>query len=304
MDGLTPALEDALLRFLSVEPLRVYAIAYLFHLGTAARRAARKLLEIPSFAEPSSPPPEFGDLPALALYAVMVYRSSCVEAALARISRHQNSEHLIYKVKKTRSLWIWCSCRAHPVHAGTPAINSRAEGGTIIDQQPSQWWWEYINSLTAALSSRPVSRLATDLSLLEPPVTEASKCPTCRPFALSEMVTFSKYLEWEIEQGICGVRGFFSACYVCSLYSFIMLRCRSNCRFELLEFRGPVCGVSFRYLSTESTSQSAAWCCMIRGPGIHALAATMYIELGIVLVRSWQGSPECSLINVRVDVLL
>ncbi|KAH9858495.1 hypothetical protein C2E23DRAFT_3650 [Lenzites betulinus] len=131
----------------------------------------------------------------------MVYRSSCVKAALAKISWHQNHKLMSHSPKHPYSPWIWRSCRAHPVQAGTPTVPTSEKiidwRGTVIGElgEPTQWWWEYINSLTAALSTRLVPRLATDLSLLEPPVTEASKCPTCQPRALSEMIEFSKYLE-------------------------------------------------------------------------------------------------------------
>ncbi|KAI1795627.1 hypothetical protein LXA43DRAFT_856902, partial [Ganoderma leucocontextum] len=72
--------------FLSKEPLRVYAIAYMLQMEDVAGEAAGLFLEMPQFHIPSPVPPEFSSLPCLAMYAVHVYRQKCADAALRALA--------------------------------------------------------------------------------------------------------------------------------------------------------------------------------------------------------------------------
>ena len=69
-------------RILPEDPLRFYAIAYTLKMEDVAKKAAQLLLDDPQFHVPRLPPPEFDDLPCVAIYLVHTYRQKCVEAAL------------------------------------------------------------------------------------------------------------------------------------------------------------------------------------------------------------------------------
>ncbi|KAI0829850.1 hypothetical protein BC628DRAFT_1487398 [Trametes gibbosa] len=199
MHALVLKLEDALLQILSVESRRVYALAYLFRMGDVTRRAAKVLREDPSFAELNSLPPKFDELPARALHAAQFYRRSCAEAAVGAIW-HENGSWMNCGPRRAAPVgfWIWEQCTAHQVQPGTTIVSHSLRSRT-------QWWWLYINSLTAALYKRPDPRLATDMSLIEPPVAEANKCRKCRKYALRDMLEFGRFAQRIIEDAVAEV---------------------------------------------------------------------------------------------------
>ncbi|RPD57552.1 hypothetical protein L227DRAFT_472462, partial [Lentinus tigrinus ALCF2SS1-6] len=82
MSAVTANMRSPIKQLLPREPLRIYAIAYIFGMEDVARDAAVLLRDDPRFHIPTSPPPEFALLPAAALYAVHIYRKKCVDAVL------------------------------------------------------------------------------------------------------------------------------------------------------------------------------------------------------------------------------
>ncbi|EIW63244.1 uncharacterized protein TRAVEDRAFT_82705, partial [Trametes versicolor FP-101664 SS1] len=209
MDHINPILEEALLRFLEREPLRVYAIAYLFRLEDVARAAARALLEYPTVAEPDTPPPEFDELPTRAMYALLIYRRRCVAAVLATLEYKTHGwmnmdRRAMAALEPGVILWTWLKCERHQGWPRQLEPLEGPEGGSIA--MPQQWWQDHCGELKRKLAQRPVARLATDMSLIELTVSDASACATCRPHALRDVLDFGETLAEKIVEALDEVR--------------------------------------------------------------------------------------------------
>lgn len=208
MDHIIPILEEVLLRFLEPEPLRVYAIAYLFRLEDVARAAARALLEDPTVAEPDTPPPEFDDL-TRAMYALLIYRRRCVAAVLATLEYKTHGwmdihRRVIAVLDPSAVVWTWLTCENR--EGCSRWVQSLEGDENDIITLPQEWWWAHCRKLKTALAQRPVARLATDMSLIEPTVSDASACATCRPHALGDVLDFGETLAEKIEEALGKVR--------------------------------------------------------------------------------------------------
>ncbi len=172
------------------EPLRVYAIAYMFQMEDVAREAANLLLDMPQFHIPPSPPPEFNILPCVAIYAVHTYRQKCVDAALRTVAREDWS----------CQSWVWMSCKfSHPsvgMFAGPRSVTVR------------EWFKVYVDSLKAALKERPSGRTVRSFPTSEgssEAISQAASCPYCAPKAHPDLVRFCEWLVDKVDDAIAKV---------------------------------------------------------------------------------------------------
>lgn len=90
MAALRPSLEQDLRALLlsGADPLRIYSIACLCRFDSVAHEAAKGTLEKPRHLQPrdAAIPPEFAQLSATVLFALIDYRRRCAEAAAAAVA--------------------------------------------------------------------------------------------------------------------------------------------------------------------------------------------------------------------------
>ncbi|TFK84568.1 hypothetical protein K466DRAFT_468520, partial [Polyporus arcularius HHB13444] len=182
-------------RILPREPLRVYALAYMLEIEDAARDAALLLRDEPYFYMPISPPPEFALLPAVAVYAVHVYRRKCIDAAL----RVLDDTDWILNDDHTRGMM--------PLPTTTPNTGPGGEQGA----PPSwpwvwMWWCNYMWTLRNALHMQPSGQtirghLATCADILH----QAASCAACMPGVYADLTLFNTLLAAKIDQAVAQV---------------------------------------------------------------------------------------------------
>lgn len=118
--------------FLPSDPLRVYCIAYLREDVELVRTASRRLLEHPEFAVPSLPPPEYYEVPAIAIWNAHIYRQKCAEVAL-EVFRDRDwilsaSGHHVVVSRKGNAdashAWVWFACQKCPPSSQEYALSN------------------------------------------------------------------------------------------------------------------------------------------------------------------------------------
>ena len=205
------------------ETLRLYALAYMYELEDVAREAAVLLLDQPTFHVPSIPPPEFDVLPSLAIYAVHTYHQKCVEAALRVLDDHVwilNGDHERARLATSRrnALGVWCWITRHHKESGHGAACLQsvmqfewwhmASVEDYIVYRAQQWWVTYVDSIKAALRSRPTGRTVLghlgDTSSSES-LNQAMSCPSCMPKAYADLSLYNTLLAAKVDAAISGV---------------------------------------------------------------------------------------------------
>ncbi len=179
---------------------------------------------------PISPPPEFALLPAVAVYAVHVYRRKCIDAAL----RVLDDTDWILNDDHTRGMmllptttpnagpggeqdappswpWVWMvptTINGADAHAPWCTV-----GPTLLRVLPSgamyptrQWWCNYMWSLRSALHMRPSGQtvrghLATCADILH----QAASCAACMPGVYADLTLFNTLLAAKIDQAVAQV---------------------------------------------------------------------------------------------------
>ncbi len=126
MTGLYPYLARDLTGLLAedgINRLRIYAIACLYGLSKSASAAARRLVSENSgihYLEPSTMPPEFSDIPAAVIYALVDYRRRCTDALIATLTDMHwmafgpHGRAVIIRPAgnpRTSQSWAWLACR-------------------------------------------------------------------------------------------------------------------------------------------------------------------------------------------------
>ncbi|KAH7922626.1 hypothetical protein BV22DRAFT_1094269 [Leucogyrophana mollusca] len=196
MEGVEQKVRKVLVapRFLEKEPLRVFAIAYRYHLEPEARAAAKYLLRLPSL------PPDAEELGYIApndLAMLDVYRRKCSQAVLGLTS---NLEWV--KRSQTHRFYEWwtdcCHCR------------SKSDVRYMMHSTYArEWWVEYMEETMSALKETPCALAVT--KRLPKAVEKANGCPTCRKKASANMAEFTKMFAEEIDKAIADVSVFFVA---------------------------------------------------------------------------------------------
>ena len=176
-------------QILPKEPLRIYAIAYMFEMEDVAKDAATFLLDDPQFHIPPSPPPEFSALPGLALYAVHMYRQNCAAAIL----------RVIAKEDWTSRTFIWSTCNHIPgvqMQIGSRSVYVR------------KWFDVYSNSLKDALRERPSGRTVRSFPTsagASDAISQTSPCINCAAKGPGDLMRFSEWLGGKVDDAIAQV---------------------------------------------------------------------------------------------------
>ena len=176
-------------QILPKEPLRIYAIAYMFEMEDVAKDAATFLLDDPQFHIPPSPPPEFSALPGLALYAVHMYRQNCAAAIL----------RVIAKEDWTSRTFIWSTCNHIPgvqMQIGSRSVYVR------------KWFDVYSNSLKDALRERPSGRTVRSFPTsagASDAISQTSPCINCAAKGPADLMRFSEWLGGKVDDAIAQV---------------------------------------------------------------------------------------------------
>ncbi|RDX42705.1 hypothetical protein OH76DRAFT_1410874 [Lentinus brumalis] len=216
MGFVSTSLKDSLLQFIETDPLRVYATGYILQFGDVARAAARRLLEIPDFADPVPPPPEFTEIPAMALHYVFEYRRKCAIAARSVLDNmdwmSDGDPGRRISIKKgnmtdTSGSWVWLSC-PNKGYAIKDVIYLRIPLDDSVGRRPfyaAPWWTKYIERIKGETGSRPFVKAVTDSITLEPFINEAMKCTTCAPKAWKDLTDFSQLLAEKIQEAVSKV---------------------------------------------------------------------------------------------------
>ena len=167
MAGVLDNVRHLMQPILDKEPLRVFAIAYMYQMEDITRLTARQLLgeDGQSFMPPSSPPKEFTTLSAIALYNLHTYRVRCVTAAkvavkdLKLIVAGNHSRRITVTSYPNRTpeeenlSWSWaldrnlCTC---------PKIFITIDGRSY---RVPGWLTPYLDALSDAVSKAPYGRI-------------------------------------------------------------------------------------------------------------------------------------------------
>ena len=173
------------------EPLRIYAIAYLWQMKDVAEEAANLLLDMPQFHIPPLAPPEFSVLPSLAIYAVHKYRQNCATAALQALSNEDWA---------SQASWIWMTCTyGHP----STTIISGSRRVTV-----RQWFEVYLNALKTALDECPSGRTIRAFlasSGTSEALSKTAPCQNCASKAYTDLARFSESLAVKVDGAIAQV---------------------------------------------------------------------------------------------------
>ncbi|KAH7915254.1 hypothetical protein BJ138DRAFT_1142042 [Hygrophoropsis aurantiaca] len=174
--------------FLETEPLRVFTIAYRYHLEPEAKTAAKHLLHHPSL------PLDREELSYIApkdLMMLDLYRQKCSQVVLGLTS---NLEWV--KRSQTHRFYKWwtdcCHCRSK--------IDTRF---MMHSTYAREWWVEYMEETMSALRETPCA-LAVKKRLPKA-VERANNCPTCRKKASVNMAEFTKIFAEEIDKAIAEI---------------------------------------------------------------------------------------------------
>ncbi|KAM5534552.1 hypothetical protein V8D89_011756 [Ganoderma adspersum] len=177
-------------RILPKDPLRFYAIAYMLKMEDVAKKAANLLLDDPQFHIPSSPPPEFHDLPCVAIYLVHTYRQKCVEAVL----------RVLADLDWSSQSWVWMTCKY-----GHPSTAMRTGSKTVTVRK---WFEGYLDSLNAALRVRPSGRTVRSFPTsaeASAALSETAPCSNCASKAHADVTHFSEWLVDKVDNAVAKV---------------------------------------------------------------------------------------------------
>ena len=176
-------------RILPEDPLRFYAIAYTLKMEDVTKKAAQLLLDDPQFHVPRLPPPEFNDLPCVAIYLVHTYRQNCVEAAL----------HVLTDQELSSQSWI---------RTTFPKVGHYREDKheyKTIHIGPKQvsvckWFEVYFNSLKPALTERPSGRTVRSFPTSAGASAALSEAASCSNCASRAHLDAARFLEWLVSK--------------------------------------------------------------------------------------------------------
>ncbi|CDO76966.1 hypothetical protein BN946_scf184281.g13 [Trametes cinnabarina] len=211
MTDLTSYLEQALHGLLDhgLEPLRAYAIAYLYSLPDLARTSA-KLLDGPRPLEPSTMPPEFRVIPASALFAVIDYRRECIRAATAQVDDikwmlygdHPKKvpEATPFRGRAYDQSWVWISC--NDASHGRETI--KVDGNSVVI---NPWIRTYLADAKKAVETHPRGASVTTISVMTSALKIApSSCTSCARVAWMDLLLYGELLAQRIDAAVSEAR--------------------------------------------------------------------------------------------------
>jgi BTB/POZ domain len=175
--------------FLETEPLRVFAIAQLYHLEYETRRAALYTLCRPQFEDYCA---ELEHISARPYYRLAEYGAKCRTAA-ARVATVPNFDWITVRVG-------WFSCKEN----SSPDTEFRISNSTRkMDRK--HWWLTYMRAVSVALADIPLFNTPKISQEIDIAMNKALACDTCRISIISKMRTFNQLLAAEVERVVIDV---------------------------------------------------------------------------------------------------
>ncbi|KAI8972416.1 hypothetical protein BD414DRAFT_448598 [Trametes punicea] len=203
--GMATRMRYALLQpaALDKDPVRVYLMASTWGLRDVAQISALRTLALPSIRHDAFD--ALSTVSGVAYQKLLDYREECgrVASAVARLGEGDD----------VLPGWI----ASKPVHwnrlatkcPGTCAGDSQTVPVVEVEGQPTRIyicirrsWMTYLETLGKTLLYQPRASLATSPELLEPVVTSALHCQVCMGPMYSNLVSFSRAVESEIEKAV------------------------------------------------------------------------------------------------------
>ncbi|OJT05580.1 hypothetical protein TRAPUB_3593 [Trametes pubescens] len=217
MAALHTSLEQDLRALLlaGADPLRIYTIACLCRFDKVVHEAARRTLEKPRHLQPRDAiPPEFPQLSAPVLFALIDYRRRCTEAASA-VLRDDNWMLYGEHSKKVTGFWFdnpdnlplvdnswaWVACNND---SDASYVSKIGKHGLRL----RKWYRRYVEDAMKALLYEPdlkgdaVARPAVLRRALE----GANSCTRCKTTAWKDLMDYSHLLAGKIAVAVSNVR--------------------------------------------------------------------------------------------------
>jgi len=175
-------------RFLTEQPMRVYAIALRHRLVPEAKLAARETLRLPLLGREYID--ELEDITAGALYRLQDYHVLCSDVAI------QVAKSLEW-LTSDNFTWFEClECRSQSHGSQTYVTISGHRRKWVM----SKWWAEYMTQATTALGERPSGASVMHVDLTDEALRKANMCSGCRGRAFKEMRIFSEAFAAEVDR--------------------------------------------------------------------------------------------------------
>ncbi|RPD78755.1 hypothetical protein L226DRAFT_568353 [Lentinus tigrinus ALCF2SS1-7] len=172
---------------------------------------ARILALHPRFLEPTSAgmPPEYADIPASAIWALVEYRKRCIEVAREAVDDSDATQWMatecpgrepVWISRKGRVMsvtgsWAWVAC-TDPVH---PARHVQVGGRANSLLYVRDWWTVYNAAAKKELRSLPRGEVVRRWAVLQPAVEDAVTCRQCSPKAWKDLLEYSQLLAKRID---------------------------------------------------------------------------------------------------------
>ncbi|KAI9062823.1 hypothetical protein FKP32DRAFT_1592775 [Trametes sanguinea] len=218
MSFLVSQLKTRLRNFIESDAMRVYCIAYKYEDAELAQSAAERLLQQPRLFDLLNPPPEFSQLPIIALAKLMAYRKQCAVAAATvlmddgwMMTGFRNHDGIRRSRKNNLVVgsesWVWLQCES--CSAGTVDYPFRfSPESSPHSVRPRRWWQAYRDAVVKELPRflRPLPSVASQDRLIQPAVGCAEKCELCGPQAAAELSEYAEGVGKRIEEVLAKVR--------------------------------------------------------------------------------------------------
>ncbi|EIW63225.1 uncharacterized protein TRAVEDRAFT_161394 [Trametes versicolor FP-101664 SS1] len=218
MTALRPSLEQDLRALLlsGADPLRIYSVACLCRFDSVAHEAARRTLEKPRHLQPrdAAIPPEFAQLSATVLFALIDYRRRCAEAAAAAVG---DGDWMVFgeHPKKVTGFWFGNASNMPVVDGSWAWLACNVDGDASFvstirthGMRVRMWFGLYTEDAMKALLDEPhlkgeaVARPAVLRRALE----GADSCSRCRTTAWKDLLDYSHLLAGRIDAAVSNVR--------------------------------------------------------------------------------------------------
>jgi hypothetical protein len=175
-------------RFVEIDPMRVFALAYRFGLEAEARVAAKRSLHLSMIGRPYFV--EMESMTAGTLHQLQQYHFQCAKVASDVAKDIEWIENLPF---------VWFD-RHDVCGKEGRSMMSGIDDWRIVYTHVATWWYDYMQSAATALQDRPVGVMVLDPDLMDSAVTIANLCPKCSPRAFSDMRGFVKMFAAQVDR--------------------------------------------------------------------------------------------------------
>ncbi|KAF7799499.1 hypothetical protein EIP86_010734 [Pleurotus ostreatoroseus] len=188
-------------RFVEVYPLRVYALSCCYQLNDAARAAASYALRLPLLGACVE---ELDLIPASVYHRLLQYHMRCADVAAA-VAEFRVHDGVFVKEM------AWLERRDYVFFGGRHPCTCAASRTTQVNRGPGYplaprvYWKELMDRTAAALRDRPCSQTVQDASIIEPAITIATRCESCRPRAYRDLKEFIDIMAREVDKEVSKV---------------------------------------------------------------------------------------------------